>query len=239
MLILKRDIRLNTFFKKGLPRIDDRFGVYFCTGRQGSGKSYYAIYLALQQLGYNFKTKKTTENFKVITNIHSLRIEGVPVRYFSKITEIYTDTTQYCIFIIDEIARKYDKNSKTDTQFYAFLNQCRKMHRVCILITQEWKELPMWIRRPAKFCITSVPTLLNRVNIYKTIVGDAENMVLDKDSMEWNCPPLRYIYYKRIQQSSADLQIKLFHYRPKPASHHCTSILNRRNKGCFYFCPIC
>lgn len=30
----KYDIRFNTFFKRGLDKIDDRFGVYFVTGRQ-------------------------------------------------------------------------------------------------------------------------------------------------------------------------------------------------------------
>ena len=200
MKIFKRDIRINTFLKKGLPPIDDRFGVYFVTGRQGSGKTYYAIYLALQQINYNFKQQKENNNLnlKIITNIKSLNIKNVPIHYFEKITEVMFDTTQYCIFIIDELARKYDKNSRTDTQFYAFLNQCRKMHRVCIMITQEWKELPMWLRRPAKFCITTVPArFLNRFGIYKTIVGDAENMYLDKETMEWECPPLKYIYYKR------------------------------------------
>lgn len=33
MQLLKYDIRFNTFIKKGLPKIDDRFGVYFVTGR--------------------------------------------------------------------------------------------------------------------------------------------------------------------------------------------------------------
>lgn len=127
-----------------------------------------------------------------------MKVDSVPVYYFSKVSQIYTSNDQYCLFVIDELARKYDKLSKTDTQFYAFLNQCRKMHRVCIMITQEWKELPMWLRRPAKFCITTQPVrLLNRFGIYKTVVGDAENMELDKDSMEWTCPPLKYIYYKR------------------------------------------
>ena len=36
MKIFKYDIRLNTFIKRGLPSIDDRFGVYFVTGKQGS-----------------------------------------------------------------------------------------------------------------------------------------------------------------------------------------------------------
>lgn len=137
---------------------------------------------------------------KIKTNIHSLKIPGADISYFNTINEIYTDTEEKCIFIIDEIARKYDKNSRTDTQFYAFLNQCRKRKRICILITQEWRELPMWIRRPAKFMITTKPTrLLNRFGIYTTCVGDAENLVFNKDECEYECPPIKYIFYKRNQ----------------------------------------
>ena len=186
------DIRFSTFFKKGLKKIDDRFGVYFVTGRQGSGKTYYAIYLALQQV--NFDISLAT----IYTNIHSLKIPGAKITYFNTIDEIYYNTDEHCIFIVDEVSRKWDKNSKTDKQFYAFMNQCRKMRRILILITQEWRELPMWLRRPAKFMISTKPTkLLNWFGIFTSIVGDAENMVFDKDEGEYNCPPLKYIVYKR------------------------------------------
>lgn len=192
MQIFKYDIRTSTFLKKGLPKIDDKFGVYFVTGRQGSGKTYYAIYLALQQVKFD------TSLAKIKTNIHSLKIPNASIEYFTNINEIYTDTEEKCIFIIDEVARKYDKNSKTDTQFYAFLNQCRKRKRICILITQEWRELPMWIRRPAKYMITTKPTrILNRFGLYTTMVGDAENLVFNKDEGEYECPPIKYIIYKR------------------------------------------
>ena len=195
MQLLKYDIRFKTFIKKGLPKIDDRFGVYFVTGRQGSGKTYYAIYLALQQVKFDATMAK------IKTNIHSLNIPGAEIDYFTTIDEIYTDTEEKCIFIIDEIARKYDKNSRTDTQFYAFLNQCRKRKRICILITQEWRELPMWIRRPAKFMINTKPTrVLNSFGIYTTCVGDAENLVFNKDEGEYECPPIKYIFYKRNQE---------------------------------------
>ena len=195
MQLLKYDIRFKTFIKKGLPKIDDRFGVYFVTGRQGSGKTYYAIYLALQQVKFDATMAK------IKTNIHSLNIPGAEIEYFTTIDEIYTDTEEKCIFIIDEIARKYDKNSRTDTQFYAFLNQCRKRKRICILITQEWRELPMWIRRPAKFMINTKPTrVLNRFGIYTTCVGDAENLVFNKDEGEYECPPIKYIFYKRNRE---------------------------------------
>ena len=192
MKFFKYDIRFNTFFKKGLPKIDDRFGVYFVTGRQGSGKTYYSIYLALQQVLFD------TKLLNIYTNIHSLNIPKANIKYFTKLEEIYYNTDEHCIFIIDEIARKYQKGSRTDTQFYAFLNQCRKMKRICILITQEWRELPMWIRRPAKFMISTRPTrLLNLFGIYTSVVGDAENLVFDKDEGEYLCPTLKYIIYKR------------------------------------------
>lgn len=194
----KYDFRFKTFFKKGLSKIDDRFGVYFVTGRQGSGKTYYSVYLALQQV--NFDPTLAT----IYTNIHSLHIPNANVKYFTRVEEIYFNTDKHCIFIVDEVARRWDKTSKPDKQFYAFMNQCRKMQRILILITQEWRELPMWLRRPAKFMITTKPTkLLNLFGIYTSVVGDAENMVFDKDESEYICPPIKYVIYKR-NKSIAD-----------------------------------
>jgi hypothetical protein len=190
MKIFNTYIRFNTFFKRGLPKIDDRFGIYFVTGRQGSGKNYYATMLLLQQ-------DKRLCN-KVYTNVHSLKIPGYNINYFDKLSDLYYNTEEYCIFLIDEISRKYDKNSKTDTQFYAWLNQSRKRKRIVILITQEWRELPMWIRRPAKYMITTKKTrFLNVFGIYTSIIGDAENLTFNKDEGEYECPPIMKIVYKR------------------------------------------
>lgn len=197
MQIFKYDIRFKTFFKRGLKPLDDRHGVYFVTGRQGSGKNYYAVTLLLQQ-------NKEKVN-KVYTNVHSLKIKGYDIHYFTKITEIYDNIEEDCIFLIDEVSKKWDRTSKTDTQFYAWLNQSRKRKRIVILITQEWRELPMWIRRPAKYMIVTKPTkLLNRLGFYTSCVGDAENMVFDKDEGEYNCPPIKFIIYRR-NKSIADL----------------------------------
>ncbi len=190
MKFFNTDIRFNTFFKRGLPKIDDRFGIYFVTGRQGSGKNYYATMLLLQQ------DKKLCN--KVYTNVHSLKIPGYNINYFNKLSDLYYNTEEYCIFLIDEISRKYDKNSKTDTQFYAWLNQSRKRKRIVILITQEWRELPMWIRRPAKYMISTKKTrLLNVFGIYTSVIGDAENLTFNKDEGEYECPPIMKIIYKR------------------------------------------
>lgn len=190
MKIFKYDIRFNTFLKKGLPKIDDRFGCYFVCGRQGSGKTYFAIYLASRQ--------DLNQCSYIKTNIHSLKLDGAKIEYFDKIEELYQDTDEKVIYIIDEVSRRWDRNSRTDTQFYAWLNQCRKRKRICILITQEWRELPMWLRRPAKFMITTKPTrLLNKLGIFTSVVGDAENMVFNKDEGEYECPPINYVIYKR------------------------------------------
>ena len=189
MQLFNTRIEFSTFVKKGLPRIDDRYGVYFVTGRQGSGKSYYAVKLVLAQ------DKKTCS--KIYTNVKSLSIPGYNIIYFDNIKDLYFNTDEYCIFLIDEISRKYDKTSKTDTQFYAWLNQSRKRKRIVIMITQEWRELPMWIRRPAKIMITTKRNILSNFGIYTTIVGDAENLVFNKDEGEYECPTIKRIIYKR------------------------------------------
>ena len=182
-------IEFKSFFRKGLPPIDDRFGVYFVTGRQGSGKSYYAVKLALAQ------DKGTCA--RLYTNIKSLNIPDYDIKYFDNINELYYNVDEYCIFLIDEISRKYDKNSRTDTQFYAWLNQSRKRKRIVILITQEWRELPMWIRRPAKYMISTHKNIFSRFGIFTTTIGDAENLVFNKDEGEYECPTIKKIYYKR------------------------------------------
>lgn len=192
MKIFKYDFKLNTFFKKGVKYIDDRFGVYLITGKQGTNKSYYAVYLTNQQ-------NKEKVNY-IKTNIHSLKIPGFKVIYFTKIDEIYHDTDENCIYIIDEISRKYKKNTPCDTQFYAWLNQCRKRNRIAILITQEYKELPMWLRRPCKYNLssTSIPLLSRFFNIYCCAVGDGYNITFNKDEGEYETPIIQYNIYKRI-----------------------------------------
>ena len=192
MELLSTRIEFASFFAKGLEKIDDRFGVYFITGRQGSGKSYYAVKLLLAQ------DKEICKS--IYTNVKSLKIPGYNIKYFDSINELYYNTEEYCIFLVDEISRKYDKTSRTDTQFYAWLNQSRKRKRIVILITQEWKELPMWIRRPAKFMFTTHKTILSNFGIYKTVVGDAENLVFNKDEMDFECPTIKKIYYKRTKK---------------------------------------
>lgn len=209
MRLFKTKIEFSTFFKKGVPRIDDSYGLYCITGKQGTGKTYYAVKLAKKN---GHKVKKIKTNIKSLGKLNNLKIDSmsnyvmkiifnsfdVPIEYFEKISEIYFDDEEYCMYIIDEISRKYKKDSPCDMNFYAWLNQCRKTHRMCILITQEYKELPMWLRRPIKYQLSTSPTMiLGWFGIYTTFVGDGENPILDKDTLEWECPLLYKIISKR------------------------------------------
>lgn len=181
-------VKWSTFRKKSPKPISDEWFNGVICGPQGTGKTYLAVYLATLQ------NKKRCKYIK--TNIKSLKLQDYDVRYFEKIEEIFRDTESNCIYIIDEVSRKYDKSSRTDTQFYAWLMQSRKRCRLVYLITQEFKELPMWIRRPLKRSYSTKPFLFFK-NIFITTIGDAENMILDKDTLEWTCPPISFLIYKR------------------------------------------
>lgn len=188
MKIFKTDIRTNTFLKRGVKQFNDIWGVYYVTGYQGTGKSYFAVYLS-----YEFDKK-----YEIITNIHSLRIPSKKIDYFVKLDEVLDNVEEYKLFIIDEISKKYSKNSPPDKKFFSWLQQSRKRHRVVILITQEWKEVPMWLRRPARYMYATHQLFF--FPIFITTVGDALNTVFNDKTMEWECPLIKRIVYKRNKQ---------------------------------------
>lgn len=187
MKILKYDIRLNTFLKPGIKQKEDPWGVYTITGFQGSGKTYYAVYLL----------KNMKNNYKIHTNIKSLKIPKKDIEYFSKIEEITDNVEENQIFVIDEISKKYTKNSVQDKAFYSWLQQSRKRGRIVILLTQEWKEVPMWLRRPVRFMYST--RKLGFLPIFITSIGDALNCTYNSDTNEWECPVISYIIYKRTK----------------------------------------
>lgn len=182
---------VKSFLKKKTPPIDERNGVYCISGIQGSGKTYYAVQIA----------KDLSNEYKIYTNIHSLAIPHID---FDKIEEITGNFEKKCLFVIDEISSKYQKETRTDKTFYRWLQQTRKRKSIVILITQEWKEVPTWLRRPVKVHITTSRCLLSQITgIFKTIYGDGENLVYDKDEGEYVCPPIKTIYHKRNKTIAA------------------------------------
>ena len=187
MILFDRyNIDFKSFLKRGVPTVRNPFSVVMITGYQGTGKSYYAIMLALSA---------KYKNFKIKTNIKSMGIEGREISYFTLLSEIYNDSEEYVLYIIDELSKKYHKHSPVDKPFYSFLQQSRKAKRVVIMINQSWTQTPTWLREVCKYVYTTntIPFL----PIHKTTIGDVKSMTFDTVIGDWVAPVVMTHYYKR------------------------------------------
>lgn len=182
--MLKMKIDYKSLIQKKPKKISDDFLVCLITGSQGSGKSYFAI--------YNIENSMIDKT--IYTNILSYKSKNHKVVYFSKIDEIYNNNDTNCIFIIDELSKRYTKDSKQDKSFYSWLQQSRKHNRYVYLITQEYLQVPTWLRGVADkvYTTTKMP-----FNLCKTSLGYP---VLDKESMEWGIDVIGFIIYKRTRK---------------------------------------
>lgn len=190
MKLGKIEIKTKTLFKKGIVSKESNWQNIMISGFQGSGKTYLAVMLLVDYL------KKIKFN-SIKTNISSLKIKGELIEYFEKLEEVWDDYEENSIYIIDEISKRYTKNSPQDKKFFSWLQQSRKRGRIVILITQEWKEVPMWLRRPIRFVYTTKK--IPFTGLFVTTKGDALNMEINPISLEWECPVLYTIIYKRTK----------------------------------------
>lgn len=183
MEIFNTHVDLKSFVRKAPPKINDKFGVSFITGYQGSGKTYFAVYIL-----YNIiETEKT-----IVTNVKSLKIPGRKIIYFDTISQIVKDDTKDKVYLIDEISKKYTKESKQDKDFYSWLQQSRKNRRITLLLTQEYLQIPTWLRGIARYVYTT--TKVKFLPLFITYKGYAE---LDEQTKEWYVVPECTYIYKR------------------------------------------
>lgn len=175
-------IDTRSFFKKSPKKVKDEFGVFFITGYQGTGKTYLGVYFLAKY--YN--------DLKIKTNIKSLKIPNTNIEYFETIDSIVNDIEPKCIYLIDEISKKYTKECKQDKLFYSWLQQSRKRKRYVFLITQEYLQIPFWLRGIASMVYTT--TKIPLTPIFKTYKGIP---YLDDESKEWGVRPFSTIIYKR------------------------------------------
>lgn len=185
------EVKFKTLFQKGIITKEGPWCNIMISGFQGSGKTYLSVMLLVDYL------KKMKFN-SIKTNIHSLKIKGELIEYFDKLEEVWDDYESNSIYIIDEISKRYTKNSPQDKKFFSWLQQSRKRGRIVILITQEWKEVPMWLRRPIRYIYTTKKIPFTALFI--TTKGDALNMECNSQTLEWECPTLYTIIYKRTKE---------------------------------------
>lgn len=183
MKIFNTNIDVKSMFKTKPKQIKDNFGVSFICGYQGSGKTYLAVYILVKYI---------EPNRKIYTNIKSLHIPNRDIEYFEKIDDIVDNVEMDRVFVIDEISKKYTKDCKQDRLFYSWLQQSRKRRRTTLLITQEYIQIPFWLRGIARFVYTT--TKIAFLPIFKTYKGFA---YLSEDTKEWEVDPQEIYIYKR------------------------------------------
>lgn len=176
-------VDFNSFFQKGVKPINEDFGIFLICGYQGSGKGYYSTY----QLIRNHKGKKCK------TNVKSLKTNTNEIEYFTRIEDIYNDSYSNYVYIIDELSKKFPKNAPLDRSFYSWLQQSRKKSRYVYLITQEYLNVPQWLRGVAN--LVYVTSKVRFLPLFITYLGKP---VLD-ENMEWTIDIKDAIVYKRTQ----------------------------------------
>lgn len=137
------------------------------------------------------------KNQTIYTNIKSYKSLKNNIKYFDKIEDITDNVEDNCIFLIDEVSKRYTKDSKQDLKFYSWLQQSRKHKRYVYLITQEYIQVPIWLRGIANkvYTTSKVPFL----PIFKTSLG----VPILNENYEWDINTLYVIYYKRTKKISS------------------------------------
>lgn len=178
----KIDIDVKSILKKGIKKKVEPFGCFLITGYMGTGKTYFAVKYASEH----------SKNYKIKTNIKSLHIPNANIEYFENLDEIYNDTENYCLYIIDEIGKKYTKECRADKDFYNFLQMSRKTKRICLLIHQEYYQVPFWLRGVCEEIFTTKRVFF--LPLFITYKGFA---ILQEDTKEWSIDYNFLYIYKR------------------------------------------
>ena len=165
MKIFNYNVDFKSFIQKKMPKVDDDFSIQLITGYQGSGKSYFGVY----------EIERLFKNRLIKTNIKSFKSRNNRVETFTKIEEIYNDDDDYVVYLIDELSKKYTKNSPQDLKFYSWLQQSRKHKRHVFLITQEYIQVPTWLRGIAN--IVFVTEKVRFLPLFKTMLAIPRNQV--------------------------------------------------------------
>ena len=147
----KIHIDIKTFFKKGFKKIDNSFGLYCYTGKQGKGKTYSAIKFLINQ--------KLENDYIILTNVKSFNAFEDTL-YFATIDQLIDTaielTSKKCKIIIffDEIFTILEKKTPMNKKILSFISQLRKRQIILITTAQEWSEINITFRRYVRYQIS-------------------------------------------------------------------------------------
>lgn len=175
-IIEKIHVDLQSFLKKGFAKLDDKFGLYCYTGKQGKGKTYSAIKFLIEQ--------KIKNNYIIITNVSSFNY-FTDTLYFDKIEDMIdfvvqheNDDQKYIIFF-DEIFTILEKKTAMNKKILSFLSQLRKRKILFVTTAQEWSEINITFRRYCRYQIAC--------NMFQFFgIAFIYNAINDGDQIRWN-----------------------------------------------------
>ena len=194
MISNKVKINIKSFFKKGFLSKNNEYGLYCFVGKQGKGKTYSAIKFLEEQVydrviltnvySYYYNVKDEKEIF-YLENISDLIKKAIFLQKMNK----------KVIVFFDEIFTILEKKQAVNKDILSFISQLRKREIIFITTAQEWLEINITFRRYCRYNINC-----NNVNFFVTIffnqIGDAENMVFNKDLMDWESPIIQTNIFK-------------------------------------------
>ena len=180
MYIAKNKINIDfkSFFKKGFKKLDNKFGLFLYTGKQGKGKTYSAIDFCIKQ--------KLANDYVIITNVKSFNAFEDTI-YLDNIFDII----DYCVelekqgvkFLIffDEIFTCLEKMGALNKKVLSFLSQLRKREILFVSTAQEWAEIQITFRRYCRFQISC-----NMIALPFSKTAIVINQVNDGDLIHWD-----------------------------------------------------
>ena len=190
-------IDFKSFFRRGFKKIDNDFGLYCYTGKQGKGKTYTCVNF----LNNYMQSKKSCT---LLTNVKSYNNFSNRVEYYANINELFeraiqlvNDKHQIIIFF-DEIFTVLEKNTNISKEVRSFISQLRKRKIILITTAQEWGEINLTFRRYCRFQIDCnmfpIPLLKTAFIIYK--VNDGDLIKWDNDLQDWVAPTIKTYFGK-------------------------------------------
>jgi hypothetical protein len=192
----KNKVRINikSFFKKGFLSKNNEYGLYCFVGKQGKGKTYSAIKFLEEQI----------QDRVILTNVYSYYYnvkDEKEIFYLENISDLIKKAiflqknNKKVIVFYDEIFTILEKKQAINKDILSFISQLRKREIIFITTAQEWLEINITFRRYCRYNINC-----NNINIIATIffnqIGDAENMVFNKDLMDWESPIIQTNIFK-------------------------------------------
>lgn len=186
-------IEFATFIKKGFRKVNNKFGLYLYTGKQGTGKTYSAV---------KFIDKLSDkEDIYLITNIKSFSENFSGSKYspdiFSiiKIVELLekNGNKKQVVIFFDEIFTVCEKSGSLTPQILSFLSQLRKRNIIFVSTAQEWSEINITFRRYCRYQIScnmvAIP-IINRAIVINRI-NDGDGIVWNNELQEFIAPLLQ------------------------------------------------